>query len=190
VEKALPEPEEADHEQGSMKTHRKIIPIVALAFVLPAFAPASAPASSILSGYGGPGPGTQAILGSTLLNGPSGGGGPQGGVSAALTAAGRPGAAGTVAGTGPGGSAAASPTHAGNGASRSTRQSSGSQPRVGERPVSRLAISRASTGGSGVLGLSNTAFLVLLLALGALVFTGLLTRGLAKPSGTRWHAGS
>jgi hypothetical protein len=187
VEKALPEPEEAEHRQGSMKTHRKIIPIVALALLLPAFAPASAPASSILSGYGGPGQGTQAILGSTLLNGPSGGGGPQGGVSsAALAAAGQPRPVGAV---GSGGGSVL-PTHAGKGASRSARQTSGSHARATERPAPRLAVTRASTGGSGVLGLSNTAFLVILLALGALVFTGLLTRGLAKPSGTRWHAGS
>jgi hypothetical protein len=41
-----------------------------------------------------------------------------------------------------------------------------------------------------VLGLSNAAFLIVLLALGALLFTGLLTRGLAKASGARRHAGS
>ena len=58
-----------------MNTHRKIIPIAALAMAFAAVAPASAPASPLLSGYGGPGQGTQAILGSTLLNGPSGGGG-------------------------------------------------------------------------------------------------------------------
>jgi hypothetical protein len=167
-----------------MKTHRKIIPIVALALVLPALAPASVPASSILSGYGGPGQGTQSILGSTLLNGPSSGGGPQGGVSIAATSAGQTGSGAT------GGSGNGSPTHARKGPSRSARQTSPSHQPSAERPVSRLAISRASAGGSGVLGLSNTAFLVVLLALGALVFTGLLTRGLAKPSGTSGHAGS
>jgi hypothetical protein len=167
-----------------MKTHRKIIPIVALALVLPALAPASVPASSILSGYGGPGQGTQSILGSTLLNGPSSGGGPQGGVSIAATSAGQTGSGAT------GGSGNGSPTHARKGLSRSARQTSPSHQPSAERPVSRLAISRASAGGSGVLGLSNTAFLVVLLALGALVFTGLLTRGLAKPSGTSGHAGS
>jgi hypothetical protein len=167
-----------------MKTHRKIIPIVALALALPALAPASVPASSILSGYGGPGQGTQSILGSTLLNGPSSGGGPQGGVSIAASSAGQASSGAT------GGSGNGSPTHARKGASPSARRTSPSHQPSAERPVSRLAISRASAGGSGVLGLSNTAFLVVLLALGALVFTGLLTRGLAKPGGTRGHAGS
>jgi hypothetical protein len=169
-----------------MKTHRKIIPIVALALVVLAAAPASAPASSILSGYGGPGQGTQSILGSALLNGPSSGGGPQGGVATAATSAGQA----SSGATGGSSSASGSPTHARKGTSRSARQTSPSHQPSAQRPVSRLAISRASAGGSGVLGLSNTAFLVVLLALGALVFTGLLTRGLAKPSGTRWHAGS
>jgi hypothetical protein len=41
-----------------------------------------------------------------------------------------------------------------------------------------------------VLGLSDSAFLVALLVFAALMFTGLLTRGLAKASWTRRHAGS
>lgn len=172
-----------------MKTHRKIIPTVALALALPALAPASAPAGSILSGYGGPGQGTQAILGSTLLNGPSGGagGGPRGGSSTAATTTGAGSLAGSRSGSASGSGSGAA---ARSGASRPATQTSGSQPASAGRPVSTLAISRASAGSSGVLGLSDTAFLVVLLALGALVFTGLLTRGLAKPSGMRGHAGS
>jgi cobalamin biosynthesis Mg chelatase CobN len=168
-----------------MKSHRKIILIVVLA-LLGALVPASASASSILSGYGGPGQGTQSILGSTLLNGPSRGGG----AGAQLSASAAPATSGAgSAGGGSGsrtGSRAAPRTRAG--ASRPTRQVSGGADAA--RPVSTLAISRASAGGSGVLGLSPAAFLVVLLALAALVFTGLLTRGLAKPSGTREHAGS
>jgi hypothetical protein len=172
-----------------MKTHRKLIPIVAIALALPAVVPASAPASSILSGYGGPGQGTQAILGSTLLNGPSGGagGGPQGGSSTAESAIG---AANSNSGGGGGGGTSAT-TRGRTDASRRAGQTVGArQGPSAARPLSTLAISRASTGGSGVLGLSDTGFLVVLLALGALVFTGMLTRGLAKPSGTRGHAGS
>jgi hypothetical protein len=172
-----------------MKTHRKIIPIVALALALPALAPASVPASSILSGYGGPGQGTQAILGSTLLNGPSSGagGGPQGGSSTPATTIGAGSSGGS---TGGGGGGSGSRARGGSGAARPGAQTPGSQPGGAGVPVSTLAISRASAGGSGVLGLSDTAFLVVLLALGALVFTGLLTRGLAKMGGTRGHAGS
>ncbi|HEV7586382.1 MAG TPA: hypothetical protein VGO14_11445 [Solirubrobacteraceae bacterium] len=150
-----------------------------------ALAPASASASSILSGYGGPGQGTQAILGSTLLNGPSGGaGGPQGAAATAATPVGA-GSSSTAGGGGGGASA----THGRAGASRHSRQAASTR-QGAERRLPTLAISRASSGGSGVLGLSDTAFLVVLLALGALVFTGLLTRGLAKQSGTRGHAGS
>lgn len=42
-------------------------------------APAGAAASPLLSGYGGPGAGSQVILGSALVNGPRGGGGGGGG---------------------------------------------------------------------------------------------------------------
>ena len=174
-----------------MKTYRKLIPIVAIALALPAVVPASAPASSILSGYGGPGQGTQAILGSTLLNGPSGGagGGPQGGSSTAESAIGAGGSNSGGGGRGGGGTSAT--TRGRTDASRPAGRPLGArQGSSTSRPLSTLAIARASTGGSGVLGLSDTGFLVVLLALGALVFTGMLTRGLAKPSGTRGHAGS
>jgi hypothetical protein len=165
-----------------MKTHRKIIPIVALALALAAVAPASAPATSILSGYGGPGQGTQAILGSTLMNGPSSGsGGPPGVVSTAGTPT-----AGAGSSSAAGGSSSARRAKA----SRPARNATGQPVPGASTPLSTAAISRASTGGSGVLGLSNAAFLIVLLALGALLFTGLLTRGLAKASGARRHAGS
>jgi hypothetical protein len=167
-----------------MKTHRKIIPIVALGLVCGAFAPASAPAASpLLSGYGGPGQGTQAILGSTLLNGPSGGGGGSTGSGLASSAA-----------------PTSSAGQSGGGSSSGTRRSAGHRDRSASRGAAAsggayrsptaLSVTRASGGGSGVLGLSDSAFLVVLLVLAALMFTGLLTRGLAKASWMRRHAGS
>ena len=57
--------------QGSMKTDRITIRTAALALVaalaVSAAAPLVAHAGPLLSGYGGPGQGNQAILGSTLL---------------------------------------------------------------------------------------------------------------------------
>jgi hypothetical protein len=168
-----------------MKTHRKIIPIVALGLACGALAPASAPAASpLLSGYGGPGQGTQAILGSALLNGPSGGGGGSTGsglASSATTSSAGQSGGGSSSGT----RARRSAGHGDRSASRGAGASGGAY-----RSPTALSVTRASGGGSGVLGLSDSAFLVVLLVLAALMFTGLLTRGLARASWMRRHAGS
>jgi hypothetical protein len=168
-----------------MKIHRKIIPIAALGLALAALTPASAPAGSLLSGYGGPGQGTQAILGSTLLNGPSNGGG-GGGAGSGSSGAAPGGGLAASSGRGAGGSSPRTHRHTGSGHGKSSGTAVGG----GYRSPPSLTVTRASTAGSGVLGLSNSVFLLALLALAALFFTGLLTRGLAKASGTRWHAGS
>ena len=158
-----------------MKSHRKITPLIGLVVTLSALVPASAGASSLLSGYGGPGQGTQAILGSTLLNGPSGGAGtaPLGGVST--------GGATTT-------SDAGGNRHAG--ARRGSQPAATATGGVPLRSYPGLGSSQTSAGGAGVLGLSDSAFLFALLALAALLFTGLLTRGLTRASGTGWHADS
>ena len=168
-----------------MTSHRKIIPIAALATAFAAVAPASAPASPLLSGYGGPGQGTQAILGSTLLNGPSSGGGGAAagsGASGAVPAEGLSSPNGRVGGSSSG-------TRSAHGKPAKPRSVAGKSPGAFGTPPA-LSVTRASAGSSGPLGLSDTAFLVALMALAALLFTGLLTRGLAKASSTRWHAGS
>src|SRR2546430_7195651 len=61
--------------QGSMKTRRRIIETAGCALLAAALLAPSASAGPLLSGYGGPGGGNQAILGSGLLNGPGSGGG-------------------------------------------------------------------------------------------------------------------
>jgi hypothetical protein len=174
-----------------MKSHRKITSIIALAVTLSVFAPASAPASSLLSGYGGPGQGAQAILGSALLNGPSGrgGGGSGGGGGSAVVSPtptaplGAVSTGGQTTGSGPGGHRHANARNGNQTATSGTVAGAyGSHPRVGA--------SQAAAGGNGPLGLSDSAFLFALLALTALLFTGLLTRGLTKASGTRGHAGN
>src|SRR5258705_13375486 len=69
-----------------MKSRRKITPIIAGLAAATALIPASAQASSVLSGYGGPGQGNQVILGAALLNGPRGGsGGGSGGGSSSTS---------------------------------------------------------------------------------------------------------
>jgi hypothetical protein len=182
----------------AMKSHRKITLAVGLLVTSSALVPASATASSLLSGYGGPGQGAQAILGSALLNGPSQGGGSGGGGPSGTAPAGGVSAGGASTGTAPLGGVSTGarttrPAAAGNrGASaRKGGQTAASATGVGSYlSYPRLGSSRASVGGAGILGLSDSAFLFALLALAALCFTGLLSRGLAKASGTRRHAGS
>src|SRR2546421_57056 len=65
-----------------MTTHRRIITSAGLLLAAAACMPVAAHANPLLSGYGGPGQGNQAILGATLLNG-SGGGGSSGAAAAA-----------------------------------------------------------------------------------------------------------
>jgi hypothetical protein len=176
----------------AMKSHRKITLAIGLLAMLSPLVPASASASSLLSGYGGPGQGTQAILGSALLNGPSrGGGGPAGGAPTGTAPAGG-GSAGGATTVSTGGRTTRPVTGGKRGASaRNGSQTAASATGGGAyRSYPRLGSSRASVEGAGVLGLSDSVFLFALLGLAALYFTGLLTRGLAKASGTRWHAGS
>jgi hypothetical protein len=188
----------AEPRQGSMTSHRTITPIAALLMALSAATAAPALAGSLLSGYGGPGQGSQAILGSALLNGPRGGGssGTSGGSSDASGGAqGANGGAQSSANTGtptelgsgaPGPSVARGRTtaagpsrHAANGAlhegSAGIAESSAGVPSA--YPASERA---AAAQTSGVLGLSSTDILYTLLAFCMLAFTGGLTRRLAR----------
>src|ERR1700736_6516079 len=70
--------------QGSMKTRGRTIRMAGLTLAAglagaSAALPTTADAGPLLSGYGGPGQGNQAILGSTLLGGSAGGSGTSGG---------------------------------------------------------------------------------------------------------------
>jgi hypothetical protein len=79
-----------------MKSHRKISLATALLAALVAVAPASAAANSLLSGYGGPGAGNQAILGSALIGG---GGSAGGGGSSGSSGSGSTGSTGSSTGS-------------------------------------------------------------------------------------------
>jgi hypothetical protein len=177
-----------------MTRHRTIFSTLLL---LAAFAavPNAALAGSLLSGYGAPGGGAQAILGSTLVNGP-GGPGSAGGEGSAVTAAGGPSVAGLgqagggqgvaghtlkgASGTRPGATVpdgvAQSKHAAGASAGASATYTSPGSPRV--------AAGLSAADDMGAWGFTGTDLLLLLLVVGVLAITTDLTRRLA---GTRHY---
>jgi hypothetical protein len=165
-----------------MTSPSKIARIAALLALSIALTPTGAPASTLLSGYGGPGQGNQAILGAALLNGPSGGGGGGGGSSS--TSATNLAAPTTPASTQ---GSSASPQHAGSGAAgkhgavRTTGSARAITPHNAEAGAAG-AYTVSARGGSvqPLLGLSGNDLLYIVLALGVLAFTGVLTRRLAQ----------
>ena len=149
--------------------------VVLLTVGLSAGLPSAAVAGSLLSGYGGPGQGNQAILGSALLNGPSGGGGGGGAAVATGTAAGA-GATGAQGGSVAGRSASKVRAAGRRPTGRTGKTSTaGSQAYANRSPLSAAQTSGA---GSSTLGLSGTDLAYIILALGALAVTGALTRQL------------
>jgi len=170
-----------------MKHHRTI----STAAVLLAFSmavPAGALADPLLSGYGGPGQGSQAILGATLLGAPTNGGGGSeaGGGPNSLTAAEPPvGAAGLGASVKAG---APAPTRSGAKAGGRGGRGAGAvrQPSAG---VSEIypASERGAVTSSGTLGLSGGDLAYILLTLCALAVTALITRRLTPKAATRRH---
>jgi hypothetical protein len=167
-----------------MRRQRNRISIVILAIACgSAFAPAGASAGSLLSGYGGPGQGSQQILGATLLNGPSGGGGAGGEGAAGSSPAGAGGSAlmGDAGRVGAGGLQRRSPAHrlsgrhGGNGAQTASSSDSRAQGAVAVRGASQT-----DTVGAQTLGLSEDDLVYIFLTLGALALTGALSRQLAR----------
>jgi hypothetical protein len=156
-----------------MRSQLAMITTAALmgAMAVSSAAPAVAAANSLLSGYGGPGQGSQVILGATLLNSPPGGG--QGG--AGSTPAGvSPSAGGQAVGAT---SSRACGPRAGEGGQAATDRSAGSARAPSATPA---ATSSSST---QPLGLSGDDLLYLFVAVGALVVTAALTKQLARRSG-------
>jgi hypothetical protein len=173
-----------------MTRQRKIIAIVAL-LGLAGIWPAAASANPLLSGYGGPGQGNQAILGSALLNGPGRGGG-SGGPPAAATSGGSQGAQLSV----PGGTSGS--THAAAPAGSSAKRHSATSPAGSSRQAPTVAgsaagvyaaLERGAARPSAFLGLSGDDLLYILLGLGVLAFTGVATSRFARRGGAGEHAG-
>jgi hypothetical protein len=168
------------------QTKRTIFPALLVVASL-ALAPAAAGASSLLSGYGGPGEGSQVVLGGHLIGGGGGGGGGTGGGAGAGTSSSATGAAAAgvptqTRATGGNPSAAARSRAAGT---------SGTSPRGGVRGSAsagaKIAYPSYSTTGSQAiavdsdpLGLSGVDLIFVLVATALVVFTGVLTRQLAQ----------
>jgi hypothetical protein len=193
-----------------MKKRRIITQICALAAVAAVVVPAPAQASSLLSGYGGPGQGNQAVLGSALLKGPKGKGGGSGGSGYSLSdgassGTGESSGAGSSpttgvgggSGRGTGGGSATGSGHAGSGhATHSDRSGATRRPsrtsRANTSPSTQSfypAAERVPSGQQGgILGLSTKGLLYIILAAGALALLAVLTRRLGDAS-TRAGAG-
>jgi hypothetical protein len=169
-----------------MTRQRRIIVIVAL-LGLAGIWPAATLASPLLSGYGGPGQGNQAILGSALLNG----GGRGGGSGAAPTAATSGGAQLAAPSGASGPTRAAAPTgsrvrHRSASPGRTSRQASAATASAAE---AYAALERGAARPSAFLGLSGDDLLYILLGLGVLAFTGIVTSRVARGGGAGEHAG-
>jgi hypothetical protein len=162
----------------SNRTTKLIAALLALA--LAAIVPAAAGANPLLSGYGGPGEGDQAILGAALLNGPSEGGGSSGGSSgSAPTSLEAPSAVSVSPSTA---SARHSTHHAKKAHDKTSQQgaSSAAPAAAGTGRVKALADASSAGGSGGTLGLSGGDFLYILLALVGLAMTALLTGMLVR----------
>jgi len=167
--------------------HRVLATIATLVVSAWAAGPACAAGGPLLSGYGGPGEGAQAILGSTLIggSGENPGAGPSGGGGASVEQQGVGALAGPAAGAGEKARAKHSSTRrtrgghdghvVGPGAGRvQTPQRGSSQPE-------RFGLAAAQgDAGSQPLGISGEDFVYMLAALALLAFIGALTRSLAR----------
>jgi hypothetical protein len=140
----------------------------ALLVVVAVLMPQVAQANPMLSGYGGPGEGSQAILGSTLINPPARGGG-AGGASSSEAAGGPATGAPARARTARGAPAGRSRAHHGVDQKAAQRFS-----RHGTLPAGEI---RAS---SETLGLSGIDLVYAIAVLAALVLAAALTRRLAR----------
>jgi hypothetical protein len=166
-----------------MNRHRiTIIVTILLSGIL--VLPAGAAAGTMLSGYGGPGAGDQAILGSMLVGG---GGGGSAGSSVSSSSSGRlqsQASSETPAGGSGGGASAGKPAQVGRGGSNarsgagttSDRPAAAYKESTGSRP--RAALSGPS--GSELLGLNGSDLIIILIVAGGLVLTAGLTRRLAR----------
>jgi hypothetical protein len=180
-----------------MRSHRITILIAGILAASIAATPAAAHTSTLLSGYGGPGQGNQAILGSTVVKG---GGGSQGGGGGAAASGQAEASAGSGEERGSEPSLVATEAPSGAGHAPSGSASSAGHPATGEHPratrragataatphAARATVAQATAYpaserlGSGqhdsALGLSSADLVYVLLAAAVLVSLGVLTR--------------
>jgi hypothetical protein len=158
-----------------MKT-RTVTVLAALTLVLSSAGAAVASAGTLLSGYGGPGQGNQAILGSGLLNSPPGGG-QGGGSGGSSTGAGAATSNGSAGGTGTVSTGARHGSTAAPGASGSHARGSATRSAPAGGASAGGAAQTASVS-VPTLGLSGADLLYILLTVAALAMTAVLTRQL------------
>ena len=162
-----------------MNRHRNIISSAGLLAAIMVATPVAAHANPLLSGYGGPGQGSQLILGSSLLGGTGGGGASAaGGASTAATRGGLGGASAPSASR-----SSASAVHAAHGVVLRRRSSAGGAAAgtSGGAPVAFPA--SAHQAAPPALGVSQQDLLYIVLALCILAVAGVLTRRLTYPRG-------
>lgn len=162
-------------------TRLRGISIAAILSAVPLWAaPPIAGANSLLSGYGGPGQGSQAILGATLLNGPgSGSGGGSGGVAVSAAAAG----AGSATGTGTATSTGAS--HSSRGSARQSRRATatrGGSAVVGAAAAAAVlpSASQENAVHAATLGITAADLLLAIAGVALVLGVAVLTRRLAQ----------
>ncbi len=163
---------------GSRRRNILVVIPFALAVAVPMAATAPADANPLLSGYGGPGQGEQAVLGATVLNTPSGGGG---GSSSSGGSAEPSAASLTVPGGATKATRAARPSRRHHPSAGTGQAANARTPSPAAVPSGGLVRDAAATSSSGgTLGLSAGDVVYLLLALAALALAGGLTRQLAR----------
>jgi hypothetical protein len=163
----------------------RIASALALTGFLSASAPMAASAGSpLLSGYGGPGSGEQAIVGSTFLAGPHGGAGSGGSGGAGLSGSG-----GVLSGGRGSTSTGAGGGRAGSGGSSSARRGAGSggasqagaqAGRAGTSALVYPSSLRSASAGSSALGISGGNLVLPAGIIATLALVGTLTIRLAR----------
>lgn len=157
-----------------MGKQRSIIVVAALLGLAGTSTPAVA-AGPALSGYGGPGEGNQAILGSALLNTPRGGssGGPPAATGPAPAVSSEPGGSGTTTHATPPGSS----TH------RAARPTGRQTTTAADPDAIYAQLERRASEPSGMLGLTGEDIVYVLIGLGVLALGALFTRRIARSGG-------
>jgi hypothetical protein len=140
-------------------------------------APAGA-SSTLLSGYGGPGEGNQALLGSTLIGGGGSGGGSGSGASSSSSSV-------SSIALPQGSSAGSSKAGAGRAAApRGAKPSrAGNASKAAAPAYVTSTASATGAGGGRTLGLTGADLLYIVLAFGALVLTAAVTARFARSTG-------
>jgi len=166
---------------GKLRRHRVIRATVIAVAALCLQATSASASSTLLSGYGGPGQGNQAIIGAALIGGGGGSGGSSGSESAAAGANGSAPASIVLPRT-PSKTTARGRSHRSATGRRAKPTSSGAA--SGSNGSTRPATPAAARSTGGALGLTGSDLLYVILAFCVLVGTALLTVRLSGRSGS------